>query len=88
MGLLASISEWVTYTNRFSPLTNDRREAIPRPKIERWREHEVARPDERCEDHSKAWTMAPGIWYCRTCHEWFRTWEKWPTRPARQEAGY
>lgn len=89
MGFLSRLGEWWHHTSRYSILTNDRdRTAVTSRKIERWRDHEVARPDERCDGHSRAWTMAPGIWYCRDCHEWFRTWEKYPTRPYRQQEGY
>lgn len=29
-------------------------------------------------NHDTVWTAAPGVWHCRDCHEWYRTWEDHP----------
>lgn len=57
-------------------------------KIERWKAHDVHFPEDHPNGHESSWTGAPGIWYCQTCHEWYRTWTDTPSRPERQEAGW
>lgn len=71
---------------RFSGGASEQR-VIP-SKEERWKEHEVHFPEDHDTDHDACWTAAPGVWYCRTCHEWFRTWRFNPQRPMRQEEGW
>lgn len=56
-------------------------------KVERWREYEVVTPRESTghAGHECFWTAAPGIWTCRDCGEWYRTWTDEPERPPQQE---
>lgn len=59
---------------------------IPKRQVERYREYEYL-PLERAEehrDHKTFWTRAPGVWFCRTCSEWYRTWEGSPRRHPDQ----
>jgi len=59
-----------------------------RDKVERWREYEVRDPAGHAHIHEGTptchWTCAPGIWTCRECGEWFRTWEDEPEVDPRQ----
>lgn len=54
-------------------------EFISHSKVEQWKEYEFKYPsDHPAEGHTKVWTGAPGVWYCRTCSEWYRIWEETP----------
>lgn len=42
----------------------------------RWRELKIKDPykDAEHSGHDTVWTAAPGIWHCRDCCMWYRTW--------------
>lgn len=51
-----------------------------RGQRDRWKDYEY-RPPERDDEHAgheTVWTAAPGIWHCKDCHEWYRTWRVSP----------
>lgn len=68
------------------PEVNDH--SVAPSQLKRWKEYNVHFPEDHNQEHEASWTGAPGVWYCRDCHEWFRTWEETPHRPERQEAGF
>lgn len=52
----------------------------------KWQEYEYRNPylDTEHIDHTTFWTAAPGVWYCRDCNEWFRTWSEEPEEHPQQ----
>lgn len=60
-------------------------ESHSQQKINRWiEETQVREPGQGHGDHDVVWTSAPGIWNCRDCVEWYRTWEDEPEIDERQ----
>lgn len=72
----------------FERYEEDHEQSIDEPKVARWEKYEIHFPEDHPSDHDASWTGADGVWYCRTCNEWYRTWEENPSRPERQEAGW
>lgn len=82
------ITRVIRYLGRkiWRPDYNLKSERYSNRKVERWSEYEVLDPRDAYlhSDHDTVWTSAPGVWCCKTCHEWYRTWEDTPKRDIRQ----
>jgi hypothetical protein len=79
--------------NIFSWFKSEAKDKLPtgaaqsQTHAERYREYTALDPHTDAEhtDHDTCWTAAPGVWHCRDCHEWFRTWKMIPSYDTRQD---
>lgn len=46
-----------------------------RSQIDRWKSFRIGNPETHTDRHDVCWTGGPGIWHCKDCNEWFRTWD-------------
>jgi len=82
MTLISRILEWVRGSDSYERDygTNALGVTLTKSQIQRYKEdYEVREPIKGHKGHDTVWTRAPGVWHCRDCIEWYRTWEDHPS---------
>lgn len=70
-----------TYSNddRHTP-AHELYNGLSKSQIRQYKEDmEVKEPPGGHQGHDLVWTKATGVWHCRDCHVWYRTWEDHPS---------